>query len=642
MPSVPRYPFRQWVVLAFGMLIFARTQWISDDGYIYLTYVDNVVRHANGPVFNPGEYVEGFTSVAWLLLLTGARALSSALGVGLTLRQIALALALTLGLLSLWTVLRTNRTVVARHEAELSRFDLALPLLFLVGTRAVQQYATSGLETPLVILYCVFVGRYFLLANAGTWAPALLAGLGPLIRPDLALLSVSVLAHHFFLVDRREAWRAFALAMVPNLLVLVGRVKLYASLLPNTYFAKTGIDHPFAQGLYYLYDLTYAYGIQWIALVALVGTIARFRGETRVLAARLFLFIGAAIYVGYVVSIGGDFMHGRFWLPVIVLVYLSLAGLEAPLLAAVFRGMSPRRVSAGMWALTGILLSIVLYQRPIEDTMNPDDDAQFHGISDQVKAYYLGNENLHRWNGKNEHVWAERGRRLAELSRALGEEVGTTAGGIGQLGFYGQQDGGSVYVFDLLGLTQPVPARIDADDSARRIGHRKLSPQVFTVLDSRVDFSGLYVRGFDETFRLPPPHEDLVLVNLEMMYRLAAKGVVGRRYTRRAERFIENQLSRPVVDLNFVYFLQRRYRGNPRLEDLVEEVAAKTRRKSKWELWNEANASTLRALDAQMHNNHRWVENIELAVRSLSLPAIPFLEAEPDWVELGEDSLVSR
>ncbi len=49
--------------------------WIMDDAYIYFRYADNLVIYGEGLVFNPGEYVEGFSSPFWMLLLAGLRLL---------------------------------------------------------------------------------------------------------------------------------------------------------------------------------------------------------------------------------------------------------------------------------------------------------------------------------------------------------------------------------------------------------------------------------------------------------------------------------------------------------------------------------------------------------------------------------------
>ena len=633
-----RYPFHQYVVLSAGMAAFIATQWISDDGFIYLTYADNFVRNGVGTVFNESESVEGYTSIAWLGLLSIARVISDLVGSSASFRQLTLLLSHALSLTALALVLDINRSAVVRgtgiDATRLESYNVNLPLLFIVGTSAVRQFASSGLETPLVLLYSVLTARQLLIPSTSVAWLSILVAAGPLIRPDLTLLSVVILVHTFFFLNRKTALLVVTAASIPNIVTVAMRVWLYASFLPNTYFAKTSIDNPLRHGIYYLYDVTHAYAIHWIALLALVGNVLRYRSEPQELVRRLSLLGAAATYGMYVIAIGGDFMHGRFWLPVLILLYMSLSGIGAFVLGALVPRGSPGAVTAACWATVLVVGATLTYQRPLQDTLNSDEDAQFHGISNQVAAYYSENPNLHRWSAPNVHTWADRGRRVAELSHELGEEIGVVAGGVGQTAFYGKRAGAEVYVFDLLALTQPVVARMDPG-TGRRIGHKKRSPQVYTALNERVDFAGLYVDGYDATFRLPVPNDDLVLVNLELMYRLVDKGLVPQRYVTRGECFIEDRLTGRNVDINFVYFLSRRFRGNPRLEALIRETSEATRLPSEWELWYRANASTIDSLHGQMRNRRRFSENFELALDNLALPTIPYLEASPHWVEIG-------
>ena len=57
-----------------AMLLYASTLLLMqvgvvDDAYIFLRYARNI-REGAGPVFNPGEAVEGYTSPLWLAVLT--------------------------------------------------------------------------------------------------------------------------------------------------------------------------------------------------------------------------------------------------------------------------------------------------------------------------------------------------------------------------------------------------------------------------------------------------------------------------------------------------------------------------------------------------------------------------------------------
>ena len=47
---------------------------MPDDAFISFRYAENLAT-GSGPVFNPGERVEGYTSFLWVLVLAGSRAL---------------------------------------------------------------------------------------------------------------------------------------------------------------------------------------------------------------------------------------------------------------------------------------------------------------------------------------------------------------------------------------------------------------------------------------------------------------------------------------------------------------------------------------------------------------------------------------
>ncbi|MBD3371304.1 MAG: hypothetical protein GF403_01155 [Candidatus Coatesbacteria bacterium] len=73
--SKPRHRWVLYAALAAALilaLVYAELfMWNSvDDTYIFLRYADNWLS-GHGPVYNPGERVEGYTSPLWLLLLTG-------------------------------------------------------------------------------------------------------------------------------------------------------------------------------------------------------------------------------------------------------------------------------------------------------------------------------------------------------------------------------------------------------------------------------------------------------------------------------------------------------------------------------------------------------------------------------------------
>jgi hypothetical protein len=98
---------------------------------------------------------------------------------------------------------------------------------------------------------------------------------------------------------------------------------------PNTFYAKSADDPYLGQGLLYVWEFLKCY---WVLLpVALVPFVAlaarRTEGPTAWLAGRRpwVAVLGFVVpYAGFVVWVGGDFMFGRFLLPILPAMLLSL------------------------------------------------------------------------------------------------------------------------------------------------------------------------------------------------------------------------------------------------------------------------------------------------------------------------------
>ncbi|MGW2228860.1 hypothetical protein ACWCRG_25905, partial [Streptomyces formicae] len=170
-------------------------RWMSDDGHIYVRTVRQILA-GNGPVFNTGERAESSTGTLWQWLLvaagaTGADIATAAMYGGLLLTAAGFALA-ALGALRL-------------HGAE-RRGGALLPCgaLVLLALPPVWDFATSGLETGLAT--CWLAGAWLaLVAGPRAWPTCVVLGLGPLVRPDLALVSLVFLAAQWLMT--RPSWR---------------------------------------------------------------------------------------------------------------------------------------------------------------------------------------------------------------------------------------------------------------------------------------------------------------------------------------------------------------------------------------------------------------------------------------------------
>lgn len=327
-PSKPAGGYRCFAepaVLVLALLLFAALahyQWqhVADDAFIAFRYAHNLVA-GKGPVWNPGEAVEGFSSPLWLGLL--------ALGCPFAARLEIWAGVLGLFFHALALVL------VHRLTLRLSRSSLAAAVACFAAAALYPPYhwATAGLETTLFAAL-VTAALLALVGDPPAWWPALAAAVG-LARPEGPFLLVVFLGL-MALVHGRAAltWPRLALALAPTLAWFLFRRTFYGDWLPNTYYAKATGDlaSRLLLGVFYSFWAIVA----WAA----TGAAARLAGgiERKVLAALVVL----AAVLGVVVVEGGDWMwNGRFLVP-------ALPGLCALAVSAIARAAGHRRVAGAV------------------------------------------------------------------------------------------------------------------------------------------------------------------------------------------------------------------------------------------------------------------------------------------------------
>jgi arabinofuranosyltransferase len=284
--------------IIFAVLLF-RTAWVSDDAAITLRTVLNVT-HGFGLTFNIAERVQTYTHPLWMGLLTLGYLVLGNVYIA------TFAAGMMLSALAFWITL-------TRAVSPFQAIAAAIVLLF---SAAFVDFSTSGLENPLAhVLVAVFLGIFLNTALPGprrlTWLWTL-ASLLYLTRPDAALVVVPLLVLATWRArDARTILRSIVVGSIPATAWTIFALVYYGFPFPNTAYAKlaTGIDagELRAQGVLYLLDSLDRDPITLTAM-AIALAVAAFQ---RNIAART-LAAGVILYVGYVVSIGGDFMTGRF------------------------------------------------------------------------------------------------------------------------------------------------------------------------------------------------------------------------------------------------------------------------------------------------------------------------------------------
>lgn len=291
------------------LVALTRYHWqhVSDDAFIAFRYVRNLLA-GHGPVWNPGEAVEGYSSPLWLgLLALGAAA-------GLPLPAWAGALGIAFLLLTLLLVHRIT------WAAGRSRVAAALACLATALVAPLHDWATAGLETSLFVALITAGVAALVVAAPGRWA--VVAALLGVARPEgpflvVALAGLALLAHG----RAALAPGRVVLALAPALGWMLWRRWFYRDWWPNPYYAKaTGeLWSRVEAGLLY----AMAAVMVWLATVATVWLSGAWRRAT---AAALALVGGV---LALVVVEGGDWMwHARLVVPAVpALVALTAAAL---------------------------------------------------------------------------------------------------------------------------------------------------------------------------------------------------------------------------------------------------------------------------------------------------------------------------
>ncbi|MEU7139414.1 flagellar motor control protein ZomB [Nocardia sp. NPDC046473] len=378
--------------IALTVVLFAvggwQRRWIADDGLIVLRTVRNLLA-GNGPVFNEGERVETNTSTAWTYIvwffswLTQARLEYVVLGIAFTLSMAAVVFAM-LGASRLW-------------GGPKSVLLLPAGMLVYIAIPPARDYVTSGLESCLVICWLGLLWWQLIrwsqaerVKLPGLFGLVFLAGLAPLIRPEMTL--VGGLALLMIVIAPMPESRLRPIVLRGLIVLAAGLVPMgyqiwrmgyYGLPYPNTAVAKDAGGAKWHQGFIYLWDLVGPYYLWVPLLVLLIAGVVAARGKTaepadpagrpaaleeqsRWNARRIrewlrspaavvtLVLLSGFILTIYALRVGGDFMHGRMLLAQLFLLLLPVAVVPIRLPAGGFRA-----ATAADWSFAVVLFALL-------------------------------------------------------------------------------------------------------------------------------------------------------------------------------------------------------------------------------------------------------------------------------------------
>ncbi len=302
--------------------------WTIDDPYISYRYAENLVA-GNGLVFNPGEYVEGYSNFLFTLLLALFRS------AGLSAVYVSRLLGFVSLIMLFWFFYRAlDKELYNPSNLPLIRF---FALYFIALDASISFWGVSGLETGFYTLLLTMAWIGLVREDRSRSSPlivSLIFTLVALCRPE-GILFFAVCwfsdALRIIIKSDRNLFRRLILRTIPLAIIFLiynfWRFDYYDSLLPNTFYAKATGDpaERIAVGIEYSVRFILFNGglLFFLILIPLLGKM-----KTNPSVYRAVEFCVGGLF--FVVYSGGDWMpFWRFMAPLIpMLGYLMGLGLH--------------------------------------------------------------------------------------------------------------------------------------------------------------------------------------------------------------------------------------------------------------------------------------------------------------------------
>jgi hypothetical protein len=280
-----------------------------DDAFITFRYAQNLVEGL-GPVYNPGERVEGYSSPIWML----GSATAIAVGIG------PVVASKWAGLLAAGAL--PVAVYVALRASGVRGWGAGLAACAAGGSFVLQVWSVSGMETT-AYATLFFVGLAITSCIGESVRGALLGSAflvaASLTRPEG--LMFWILGFALYLVGYRTHPRRLVAYALPGLVIALHfawRFSYYGSALPNTYYVKTGGGlGMWRQGAFGFAEFISEPAIAILMSAAFAGLLAGlFRRETRRAAA--IMSVATLVHLVWVVSVGDDGLSKyRFYVPIV-------------------------------------------------------------------------------------------------------------------------------------------------------------------------------------------------------------------------------------------------------------------------------------------------------------------------------------
>jgi hypothetical protein len=324
-----------FAVLTALFILYRNGGFYHDDAYITLRYARNFIA-GRGIVWNPGEYVQGYTNVLQLLLVSWLGEL------GIDLRSASR----VIGVISIAALAAAMLLFRTTNRGDTWARLWHVPVMLVMTSAPLLVWSLGGLEGPLFSLL-VAVGTSLLLMDAEAarrrwflFGSGLAFGLGCLTRPDgIVFVAVSAAWLSWMTWRGRPRTCAGPIAFAVGVVIVVApytiwQLSYYGDIVPNTFYAKTGapLNVRLSSGLRYVAGFTQRPPFLPVLVLAALVYVSLKRAWN---VQQAYLVASVVSYVSYVVWVGGDHMQAfRLLLPVVPLMSVLLVMALSPALNA--------------------------------------------------------------------------------------------------------------------------------------------------------------------------------------------------------------------------------------------------------------------------------------------------------------------
>jgi len=442
--SLTEQSFEQKIFFYTSLLLFTiyiilliKTAWLCDDAYITFRTIDNFI-NGYGLRWNVAERVQSYTHPLWLFVLSFIYFFTHEIFFSSLILSIIISIITILILLFVLSIRIENKLLI---------------LFALIFSKAYTDYSTSGLENPLTnLLLVLYLLVYFKknITKKNIFLLSLLSGLILLNRMDCILLILPSLAFYLFKYRKQANYLIVFLGFLPFLLWELFSLWYYGFLFPNTAYAKLNTDidrlELIIQGFKY-FSSSFKLDPLTLTVIFLSIILSIFKSNRKYLS----FSIGIIFYLIYIISVGGDFMAGRFFSSPFLISLIILGGLTI-------------KNTRGFLFLLSLI--IIIGAVNIENLFIKNYGViDKNGISDERLFYYKSSNLIYGLKGinvPNFPNWVEDGKRAKEENLEFIS--------LYSIGFFGFYAGPECFILDKLALTDPLLARLPATKNWR-IGH---------------------------------------------------------------------------------------------------------------------------------------------------------------------------